>query len=721
MFYYLHYGMFAVVLLLFSGCSGFENGSSTEGDITTDPELTSYLDEIQSGIGHRSYNELDSLIAISWKKTEDLEDFPALIELKKYKVATLMHRRRFQEALSLLDESQVLIEEYGSARDEMQMLIQRSQIYTDQGRVSEALEVLDRADELVPAVDDQSDRARLLATRARALTKRNPVEAVQLYYQALVKFQQTGQLENELLALNNIGLIHHDQGNFISALEAYNMALEISIELDNKLHMAMLYNNISNSLSESGDKEEAADILMKAIGINQELGINPGLIQNYYNLANLYYDLDDLEQAHALFTTGYSESRSIQFLPGIMHHASGLARILFKMERYDEVPGVISESREIAQRLSEKNLIAEGWDIESRTSEALGDYENALMALRQQNRYAARIDSVRREREFREIQAKHELNLKTSENELLRRELQYRDHLSRNQRFLLFAMGAGILTTIILLIVLYSSKRKMEKANAALEQKNSVITHKNEQLRDLNSELQQLHEEKGRLVDIIIHDLRNPLFGVIGFLELMEDAIRDETQKGHLQMALKSAKRLNLLVNSLLEVQTLEKETNNVKLTRQRVDEVAESTIGSFRETARKKDIEVRTSLEELEAHTDASYLSRIIENLVSNAIKFSPRHSKVHVSLMQSGEDRWQIAVEDEGPGISKDDREKMFRMFGRLTARPTGGEDSTGLGLYTVQLLTGRLNGGIDVESEPGKGSRFICHFPVHINSHQ
>jgi signal transduction histidine kinase len=125
-----------------------------------------------------------------------------------------------------------------------------------------------------------------------------------------------------------------------------------------------------------------------------------------------------------------------------------------------------------------------------------------------------------------------------------------------------------------------------------------------------------------------------------------------------------------------------------------------------------RKKINVYVEAEELYAHVDPDYTVQIFENLISNAIKFSPPEKIVKVKLVKSnGKARAEII--DEGPGLTKDDMKKVFGKFQRLSARPTGGEHSTGLGLSIVKKYVEAMNGKVWCESEYGKGANFIVEF--------
>ena len=113
---------------------------------------------------------------------------------------------------------------------------------------------------------------------------------------------------------------------------------------------------------------------------------------------------------------------------------------------------------------------------------------------------------------------------------------------------------------------------------------------------------------------------------------------------------------------------------------------------------------------------TDASWLSRVIDNLISNAVKYSPAATTVIVRS-ECQKQHWIITVQDQGLGFTEEDKKKVFQKFKKLSARPTGGESSNGLGLSIAKMLIERLGGTISLQSEKNKGSEFKIELPSSI----
>jgi len=142
----------------------------------------------------------------------------------------------------------------------------------------------------------------------------------------------------------------------------------------------------------------------------------------------------------------------------------------------------------------------------------------------------------------------------------------------------------------------------------------------------------------------------------------------------------------------------------------------AAAAIAQYQEVAAQKQIRIQTDFPAaaVTALADASALDQVLDNLISNALKFSARNKQVFITIRSAGH-RAECVIRDEGPGFTAEDKVKMFRRYGRLSARPTGGEPSTGLGLSIVRKLVQAMDGELSCESIPEKGATFIFRLPL------
>jgi two-component system sensor histidine kinase/response regulator len=141
----------------------------------------------------------------------------------------------------------------------------------------------------------------------------------------------------------------------------------------------------------------------------------------------------------------------------------------------------------------------------------------------------------------------------------------------------------------------------------------------------------------------------------------------------------------------------------------------AAMVIRLFEDRVRRKQLQIQTdfAVEETVALADAHALDQIFSNLISNAVKFSPAGRKIFVTVHGRGQ-CVECSIRDEGPGFTDDDKTRMFRRYGRLSARPTAGETSTGLGLSIVRKLVLVMDGELICESAPGQGATFTVRLP-------
>jgi signal transduction histidine kinase len=166
------------------------------------------------------------------------------------------------------------------------------------------------------------------------------------------------------------------------------------------------------------------------------------------------------------------------------------------------------------------------------------------------------------------------------------------------------------------------------------------------------------------------------------------------------------------MVDRILDVKALEAKKDQVNLEKVELSELIKNTYESYKSKIKNKKLQVHLNLNSIHAEVDRQYLLQVLENLLSNAIKFSPPEKSIFLNLWVH-EGKAHIGIKDEGPGISMDDQKKLFHKFQQLSAKPTGGESSTGLGLSIVKKYTELMNGNVWCESEPGKGAKFVVTF--------
>lgn len=260
-----------------------------------------------------------------------------------------------------------------------------------------------------------------------------------------------------------------------------------------------------------------------------------------------------------------------------------------------------------------------------------------------------------------------------------------------------------------------------------LEYSHVQLQEKNEQLSALNHELDNASRFKTEILSIVAHDLKNPLGAILNFAELsLYDTEPESSAFRHLQRISESAKYMFALTGKLLEAAAID--LGRI--------EIAPSVVGLAvlvmnitelyydRSTQKQQKILLETT-PFIKVLGDEARLQQVIENLLSNAIKYSPFGTTIHIRVFTLAQSQRtpqhlndceyvRLEVQDEGPGFSNEDKRAAFQFFQRLSAQPTGGESSHGVGLALVKKIVDAHKGIIRLESEAGAGARFMVDLP-------
>jgi signal transduction histidine kinase len=269
--------------------------------------------------------------------------------------------------------------------------------------------------------------------------------------------------------------------------------------------------------------------------------------------------------------------------------------------------------------------------------------------------------------------------------------------------------AAGYLALIVfmfLLGVIFESGR--ERAFAKLSEANAKLATS-------NGLLARLNQEKNEFLGIAAHDLKNPLTVIIGSAELLKMNLPPEQATKLSSNIMGAGQRMFQLIKDLLDANAIEqgKFTSNIKPCDLRLL-AAECAANNQTHATRKEIVLVTEESAPVWGLVDRNAALQILDNLISNALKFSPLKSTVQV-LVTAENGYAAIGVKDQGPGLSAEDQEKLFRKFTRLSAQPTGGESSTGLGLSIVKKLAESMSGTVLCRSVLGEGATFVLRLPA------
>ncbi|MBI1770306.1 MAG: HAMP domain-containing histidine kinase [Bacteroidetes bacterium] len=281
--------------------------------------------------------------------------------------------------------------------------------------------------------------------------------------------------------------------------------------------------------------------------------------------------------------------------------------------------------------------------------------------------------------------------------------------------FFSFLCSSGIILIVVMIAMFFEGNIK--EALTALTERNTEILEKNEELLVFSEQLKELNDKKNDLMYLIAHDLKSPLANMQALIWLTKMKNEGERlpQAEAMVMIGDQIKKMQALIQKILSSENFEHIAYNLKLEEIDLSDLAQSILSNIKNMADNKEIAIQfvRSEGDFKVLSDKIYLSQVIENLVNNAIKFSPVGKKVTVSVKANGE-FIHTSIKDEGPGIKQEEIGELFKKFSKISNRPTAGESSSGLGLAIVKQYAELLNGRVWCESEFGNGCNFIAEFP-------
>lgn len=270
----------------------------------------------------------------------------------------------------------------------------------------------------------------------------------------------------------------------------------------------------------------------------------------------------------------------------------------------------------------------------------------------------------------------------------------------------------GIVVTVTAINNWRKSKRHVEE----LTYMNSFVNKQKTQLEEALYRLEKATGEKDRILKAVSHDMRSPVNSALALLEIFETTVKNPTeeQKEYLHLMRKSCEQALNLTKDLLEVATLSKEKLETELTDITTELRERVKLLQFKAAEKEQIIVFDAPDNHISAHVNKEKLSRVVGNLVNNAIKFSPVAGEINVRL-KAGADNFMIEVQDCGIGIPDNLKDKVFDLFSEAKRYGTLGEQPFGLGLSISKQIVEAHGGRIWFDSTEGKGTTFYISIPL------
>jgi signal transduction histidine kinase len=657
---------------------------------------------------------------------------------------------KYKEALDSTKKALTIHEELGNKSGIATSLYTIAFLDRLQGKYAEALENNAKSLRIREEIGDKQGIAALLHNIAYVyLSQGKYTEASVNNVKSLRIREEIGDKVGIAASLNSIAIVYHEQGNYSEALENYFKSLRIREEIGDKRGVAWSLNNIAETYDALGNHTDALAYFIKSLRILEEIGDKQNIAVSLNNIALQYSSQGNNADALAYNIKSLRLFEEIGDKYGIANSLSTIAAMNQKQKKYAEALENFMKSLRIYEEIGDNvniastlNNIGNVFRLQRKFNEALpysfhslrladsigarekkkdaleslsicydslGQHKKAFEYYRQ---FVGLKDSmVNAENLEKTAKLKEGYDAEKREQQIQVLQIQQaQENIIRNA----LIAGALVLAGVAVVFIRGNSRRKRDNARLA---------ELNDKLFDANEELSLLTSEKDEILNIVTHGLKSQIFGVRSLADSMTTALaggavpQNTAPLAEMSGSIsRSATQMFSLVTNLLTVNTAEQGLLKPVLAKTDVGEVVQSVCEQFREFAAVKNITLRLDAPQnkaIFAHADSQMLHEVLENLLSNAVKYSPHGKNVFVRLKASNEEV-RVEVQDEGEGISAGDMTKLFGKFARLSAQPTGGEHSTGLGLSIVKKMVEAMNGRVWCESEVGNGATFIVELP-------
>jgi signal transduction histidine kinase/Tfp pilus assembly protein PilF len=526
--------------------------------------------------------------------------------------------------------------------------------------------------------------------------------------------------------VNNIGVVHMSISRYEDALRYFKLYRNTMRELKHKQSSAVALLNVGEAYMYLKQHREAILYLDSALTIYTELGDKRGISLTKSNLGEEHKNLGNYQAAEILYHEAIALAEAINGDEALIKAQVGAAEVYLKKNDLQKATAHLTYAIKTSRTIGSVLWLEKAYLLHSKIDSARGDYKAAYTQFK---KYSALNDSLFNERKSQQVLGMRELyeSEKKDKEIILLSEAKKREELkvSGNQKLLLVSI---LFFSVIIIGILYwvyiQSKHARQltaqhatitSAYAELQTLMDKVEDQNRMLGSKNEALEDLHREKDGLIGVVAHDLRSPLNRIEGLTHLLQlNPTLNSSDQEIIDIIKKVCNDGNALIRDLLDIHQYE-HNEKLILTSVSLTDHLPALISQYASQLDQKDLKLFLEYDApVMLVTEASYLTRILDNLITNAIKFSPGGKNIYLKLHRQ-HDVLKIMIQDEGPGFHPDDLPHLFRKFKTLSARPTGGEQSTGLGLSIVKSLTEKIKGSIRVESEWGKGATFIIEVPL------
>ncbi|MFN5883697.1 MAG: tetratricopeptide repeat protein [Bacteroidota bacterium] len=521
-------------------------------------------------------------------------------------------------------------------------------------------------------------------------------KAISTYLMALKHYESLSDPFHVAMVCNDIAIIYMNLKDYRQVLKYGIRALD-ELELSagsNGVGKVNLYNLIGAACFESGDLVSALNYFKKAQQMAENKNDAEGVAISLVNISKVHRQLGAYDLAVSCIEKSIVIRRALADKSAIAASIIAAAQIYMGQGDFKRASGYLKQAKYLTDSLHEPEITLGFYQVLGEFYKRTGKFREALHLFERVKLFEDSAATVNKSNRINELEAIYQAERRENENAILKKENALKEVDLLNAKL---QQQTTVIIVVFLLImaafVVYTLYRKSK----------------------INQRLTKLNTEKNNIMAVLSHDLKSPFTRLHTHIQQLQTKQINTEDKFLLKNMQELVQESSDMIQNLLDVTYLEERKMNLNLSEIDLYESLSMLCDSFKNTADRKrlSIELEVNTAEFVFITDAQKFKRIADNLLSNAIKYSNHDKKIQIGVKDEKEGIL-LSIKDEGQGLDEADMAALFTKFSRLKSVPTGGESSTGMGLYIVKKLCNSLGGKVWCESEAGVGSVFYVWLP-------
>ena len=574
--------------------------------------------------------------------------------------------------------------------------------------IAEALENVEKS-----APDTKLHGDLLRASGAIAAISGKMDEALEAFLKAHDMFQKADVKRSQAIALQDIGQIYFDAGDFERVLKYYGQSVE-TFDEDPWLNLTT-YNNRAQVYREQGQFAQAEAEYLLALEAAEKLGSPMLQARILTNLASTQVKADKIGAASSRIDEAAKMVRSAE-AAGWRPFVTGVrAEIAVARSQYAAAAGFLEQTFAGMDLAKTELPFREFHKLASETYEQLGRTDLALTHLQAFQRLDSQASELTASTSSQLMEARFDFanqNLRISRLKQGQLERDILIERQRNEFRTRVFLGVGIALSIIFALLLFGF--------FSIRKSRNEVRVANKNLTLVNSDLENALQAKTEFLATTSHEIRTPLNGILGMTEvLLYDQKIAPDARERIEAVQDAGHSMKALVDDILDVAKMETGDISLDTRDTKLSSLLSDTLTLWHENANAEGLDFDVSVEAVpdNVRVDGPRLKQILSNLISNALKFTDEGSvRLAISSdMVDDQERLSFVVEDTGIGIAEDKFDAIFEPFTQVNSSMTREQAGTGLGLSICKRLADAMKGTISVESTAGEGSRFTLTIPV------